>query len=83
MIRANYMQRVFDILKASPDLLTVARICELGRLEHGTVLGALKRLRADRALTSVCQNGMWRYGLRAHAIRPRGHHGNAKERATA
>jgi DNA-binding GntR family transcriptional regulator len=67
---ANIMQRVFDALKASADLLTVDVLAERTRFDEETIRNALRRLRQDRTLTSVCQNNEWRYGVRAGAKRP-------------
>lgn len=69
-LRPNITQRVFDVLKASPELLSVTQIAERTKLDDDMVRGALQRLRDHRALTTVCQDRGWTYGVKASAKRP-------------
>jgi hypothetical protein len=77
---ANIMQRVFDILRASPELLSVDQLCEITNLDVDTIQNALRRIRDYRALISVCQNQNWRYGIKASAERPKDRRGVKRRR---
>jgi hypothetical protein len=67
----NYLQMVFDVLRASPELMTKAEVEAATRLDPDTVDDVLQRLREIRALITVRQaDRAWRYGIRESAERP-------------
>ena len=74
----NYTQRVFDCLQTAGRMLTVAELAVLTNMDDEAVRGTLSRLRAHRALRSLCADGQWTYGLRAGVERPEDRRGKRK-----
>lgn len=66
----NYQQRLFDLLRASPELLPLATIRERIALDRRCLASALDRLRRLHVLITVYEQGSWRYGIKPSAERP-------------
>jgi DNA-binding IclR family transcriptional regulator len=69
----SFTQRVYDLLRASPELLTVAQLCERSGFAEVSVRNALQALRDRKALITVrwWPDRAWRYGVNAIGERPR------------
>jgi hypothetical protein len=77
----NFMQRVFDALNGSPELLTLDEIAARARLDITAVEYAIRRLRVYRMVVAVRHpDRQWRYGLNASAQRPSDRRGMRKDR---
>jgi DNA-binding IclR family transcriptional regulator len=68
----SFTQRVYDLLRASPELLTVAQLCEQSGFAEVSVRNALQALRDRKALITVrwWPDRAWRYGVNASGERP-------------
>lgn len=66
----TYEQRAFDLMRASPHLLSIEDLAKRMRVDRDVVAHAMDRLQRKHVITAVCQDKQWRYGVKASAERP-------------
>lgn len=70
MSSGNLMQRVFDVLFASPAPLRVQDIAQAAGLPASAVHDAIARLRQQKCLHPRYDRGVWTYTVDRGAQRP-------------
>jgi hypothetical protein len=79
----NYMQKIYDVLRASPSKLSVADMSVVTGLERRAIRHALQRLRRLHVLDTSCEQQVWLYGIKAGAQRPNDARGRPKHNGSA